>query len=56
MGLLMIRMTDRLLILAKTFSEKLIETSFEFCADGFVDDMDDGQTFNFGKNLLWEIV
>ena len=25
---------------------------FEFCADGFVDDTDDGQTFNFGKNLL----
>ncbi len=22
---------------------------FEFCADGFVDDMDKGQTFNFGK-------
>jgi hypothetical protein len=24
--------------------------------DGFVDDTDDGQTFNFGKNLLCEIV
>ncbi len=26
-------------------------SSFEFCADGFVDDTDDGQTFNFGKNF-----
>ena len=26
--------------------------NFEFYADGFVDDMDDRQTFNFGKNLL----
>jgi hypothetical protein len=48
----MIWTTDRLLIFAKTFSEKLFETTFEFCADGFVDDTDDGQTFNFGKKLL----
>ena len=27
-------------------------SSFEFFADRFVDDTDDGQTFNFGKNLL----
>jgi hypothetical protein len=27
-------------------------SSFEFCANRFVDDTDDGQTFNFGKNLL----
>ncbi len=32
-------------------SEALL-SSFEFCANGFVDDTDDGQTFNFGKNLL----
>ena len=31
MGLLMIRMTDRLLILAKTFSEKLFETEWAKC-------------------------
>jgi hypothetical protein len=51
-GLLMIQTMDRLIILAKTFPEKLFETSFEFCADGFVDDTNDEQTFNFGKNLL----
>jgi len=27
-------------------------SSFEFCANGFVDDTNDGQTFNFGENLL----
>ncbi len=31
---------------------KALFSSFEFCADGFVDDTDDGQTFNFGRNVL----
>ena len=35
----------------EVLSEALF-SSFEFCADGFVDDTDDGQTFNFGKNIL----
>ncbi len=35
----------------EVLSEALF-SSFEFCANEFVDDTDDGQTFNFGKNLL----
>ncbi len=31
---------------------EVLFSSFEFCANGFVDDTDNGQTFNFGKNLL----
>ncbi len=35
----------------EVLSEALF-SSFEFCTNGFVDDTDDGQTFNFGKKLL----
>ncbi len=35
----------------EVLSEALF-SSFEFCANGFVDDTDDRQTFYFGKNLL----
>ncbi len=64
-SLLMIRTTNRLLILAKTFSEK----SFEMLSDQIEWDGKNCflplyhlrnnlslQTFNFGKNLLWEVV
>ncbi len=35
----------------EVLSEALF-SSFEFCTSEFVDDTDNRQTFNFGKNLL----